>query len=269
MTRPPGGPHGGPTSPRLRGVPIRVLLVDDVVEVRRLVRTSLRFRGGFEVVGEAADGAEAVVLASRLTPDVVVLDLGLPDLAGRDVMSSIREAAPAAKVVIFSGFETEDRAWFDQNAAGYVVKDADLGYLVDLLESVAGAAEDEAVLDLPDDLSSVAIARRFIRDKLLEWGHDDAVDDAMLVVSELAANALTHAESSYRVRVAAAGPALRIEVEDDGTGTPEPQPLTETEESGRGLHLVGALAASWGMEAGEGGGKRVWAELPIATAAAE
>lgn len=270
MTPPPEGPHTGPSSPRLRGVPIRVLLVDDVVEVRRLVRTSLRFRGGFEVVGEAADGAEAVLLASRLNPDVVVLDLGLPDLAGRAVMSQIREAAPDAKVVIFSGLETEDRSWFDQNAAGFVVKDADLGYLVDLLESVGlPAAAGEAVLDLPDDLSSVAIARRFVRDTLLQWGHEDAVDDAMLVVSELAANALTHAESSYRVRLAAAGPALRIEVEDDGFGTPEPQPLTETEESGRGLHLVGALAASWGMEAGDAGGKRVWAELPIAAAVAE
>jgi CheY-like chemotaxis protein/anti-sigma regulatory factor (Ser/Thr protein kinase) len=250
-------------------VPIRVLLVDDVVEVRRLVRTSLRFRGGFEVVGEAADGAEAVLLASRHRPDVVVLDLGLPDLAGREVLSRIRDAVPDAKVVVFSGLETEDRSWFDQNAAGFVVKDADLGYLVELLESVVRPAAPEAVLDLPDELSSVATARRFVRDKLLEWGHEDSVDDAMLVVSELAANALTHAESSYRVRVAAAGPALRIEVEDDGAGTPEPQPLTDTEESGRGLHLVGALAASWGMEAGESGGKRVWAELPIVTAAAE
>ncbi|WP_309504873.1 MULTISPECIES: response regulator [Nocardioides] len=250
-------------------MPIRVLLVDDVVEVRRLVRTSLRFRGGFEVVGEAADGAEAVLLASRHRPDVVVLDLGLPDLAGREVLSRLRESAPQAKVVVFSGLETEDRSWFDQNAAGFVVKDADLGYLVDLLESVVVAPEAEAVLDLPDELSSVATARRFVRDKLLEWGHADTVDDAMLVVSELAANALTHAESSYRVRVAAAGPAVRIEVEDDGAGTPEPQPLTETEESGRGLHLVGALAASWGMDAGASGGKRVWAELAVASAAAE
>ena len=62
--------------------------------------------------------------------------------------------------------------------------------------------------------------------------------------------------------------ALRIEVDDDGTGTPEPQPLTETEEHGRGLHLVGALAASWGMEAADGGGKRIWAELPLPAPAA-
>jgi len=71
-------------------VPIRVLLVDDVVEVRRLVRTSLRFRGGFEVVGEAAYGADAVRLSEELRPDVVVLDLGLPDLDGCELSKQLR-----------------------------------------------------------------------------------------------------------------------------------------------------------------------------------
>ena len=244
-------------------MPIRVLLVDDVVEVRRLVRTSLRFRGGFEVVGEAADGAEAVRLAAQLRPDVVVLDLGLPDIAGQEVLARVRAETPATKVVVFSGLETVDRAWIDANAAGFVLKDADLGYLVELLESVGRATGAEAVLDLPNDLSSVSLARRFVRSTLADWGIEEPVDDAQLVVSELAANALTHADSSYRVRIINTGAALRIEVEDGGVGTPEPQPLTETEEHGRGLHLVGALAASWGMDAGETGGKRVWAELPI------
>ncbi len=248
-------------------MPIRVLLVDDVVEVRRLVRTSLRFRGGFEVVGEAADGAEAVELASRLYPDIVVLDLGLPDLAGREVLVRIRETSPQSKVVVFSGLESDDRSWIDEHSAGFVVKDTDLSYLIELLEDVARPSGDEAVMDLPDELSSVATARRFVRETLASWGVDGPIDDALLVVSELAANALTHAESSYRLRLAATGPGLRIEVEDDGAGTPEPKPLTETEEHGRGLHLVDALAASWGMEVADTGGKRVWAELPFAVAA--
>lgn len=250
-------------------MPIRVLLVDDVVEVRRLVRTSLRFRGGFEVVGEAEDGAGAVLLAAQLRPDIVVLDLGLPDIAGREVLSRIRAEAPDTKVVVFSGLETVDRAWIDANAAGFVLKDADLGYLVELLESVGRTVDNVAIIDLPHDLSSVSEARRFVKRQLSDWGIIEPLDDALLVVSELAANALTHAHSSYRVRLAASDVALRIEVDDGGSGTPEPQPLTDDEEHGRGLHLVGALAASWGMDVAESGGKRVWAELPIAAQAVE
>ena len=231
-----------------------------------MVRTSLRFRGGFEVVGEAANGAEAVRLAEHLRPDVVVLDLGLPDIAGTEVLTRVRASSPLSKVVVFSGLETAEGAWIREHTEGYVLKDADLGYLVDLLESVGRAAATRAVIDLPNDLSSVAEARRFVRTHLEEWGIPDPLDDALLVVSELAANALTHARSSYRIRLSATPAVLRIEVDDAGAGTPEPQPLTDTEEHGRGLHLVDALAASWGMESGEDGGKRVWAELALPAA---
>lgn len=248
------------------GARARVVLVDDVADVRRLVRMSLRLRGGFEVVGEAADGAAAVEIATSLRPDLMVLDLGLPDIAGQEVLTRVRAASPGTKVVVFSGLETVDRAWIDAHAAGFVLKDADLGYLVDLLESVVlvGQADDgapQAALDLPHELTSVRTARNFVRARLHEWGVAGLVDDAILVVSELAANALTHAGSSYRLRLSATERILRIEVDDAGSGTPQPQPLTEDEEHGRGLHLVGALAVSWGMEPAETGGKRVWAEL--------
>ncbi|MGB0100882.1 MAG: response regulator [Nocardioides sp.] len=244
-------------------MPIRVLLVDDVVEVRRLVRTSLRHRGGFEVVGEAADGGEAVRLAEQLRPDVVVLDLGLPDIAGREVLSRVRDRAPESKVVVFSGLETDDQDWITDHAAGFVLKDAALGYLIDLLESVGSPVGTQARIELPDDLSSVSTARQFVKRHLRSWGIDGPVDDALLVVSELAANALTHAHSSYSISLSATPHALRIEVDDAGAGAPEPRTLTDTEEHGRGLHLVDALAASWGMEAAESGGKRVWAELAL------
>jgi DNA-binding NarL/FixJ family response regulator len=246
-------------------VPVRVLLVDDAPEARRLVRTALRFSGGFEVVGEAATGVAAITLVDELAPDLVVLDLGLPDIAGRDVLSKVRDQHPSIKVVIFSAAEPEDRAWWDANAEGYVLKDSDIDYLVTLLEAVSSPPPEhtDAVLDLPQDLASVRSARRFVRKILTEWNLLPLMDDAQLVVSELAANAITHAASDYRVRLTSSSRMLRIEVRDGGTGTPEPQPQSTTNEHGRGLLMVASIAASWGIERSEGRRKLVWAELTL------
>jgi DNA-binding NarL/FixJ family response regulator len=241
---------------------VRVLVVDDVVDVRRLVRTALRFRGGFEVVGEAADGTEAVKLARSLQPDLIVLDLGLPDLAGRDVLSRLRLHSPRSRVVVFSGSESEDRSWMSHHVEGYVLKDAQLDYLVDLLESVGQMRGADAALDLPLELSAVREARHFVSKKLREWELEPLVDDALLIVSELATNAMTHARSGCGLRLVLTPTTLRIEVVDSGTGTPEPQPPSVTGESGRGVNLVAALTTAWGMEVVEGEGKLVWAELP-------
>jgi DNA-binding NarL/FixJ family response regulator len=242
-------------------VATRVLLVDDVVEVRRMLRTALRLRGGFDVVAEASDGAGAVSLAEREHPDVVVLDLGLPDIAGREVLSDIRLKSPASKVVIFSGMDPADRADLVAEVEGYVPKDAELEYLVDLLETVGTSQETEAVLELPRALTSVRAAREFISEKLSEWSLEAVLDDALLVASELATNAITHADSNCRLRLSLHPSTLRIDVLDTGAGTPEPQPPSWTEEHGRGLHLVSALTTAWGLEVVPGDGKLVWAEL--------
>ena len=245
---------------------IRVLLVDDVLAVRRLVRTALRLRGGFDIVGEASDGGEAVRLAEELQPDIVVLDLGLPDIAGREVLSRVRVQAPAAKVVIFSGVESGDRDWFERQADGYILKDEHLDYLVNLLETVGSTGEFAATLELPRALASVRLARRFVAKKLDEWDLGEISDDALLVASELAANAITHAESECRIRLSLKPASFRIDVFDSGDGTPEPQPASATLEHGRGLHLVAAITSAWGLEVVPGFGKLVWAELarPVA-----
>jgi DNA-binding NarL/FixJ family response regulator len=251
-----------PTKHTKSVVPLRVVLVDDMPEVRRLVRTALRFRGGFEVVGEASTGVAAVTLVHELEPDLVVLDLGLPDITGRDVLTRVRESRPQTSVVIFSGADAEDRSWYEERVAGYVLKDADLDYLVDLLESVARPITAvEATIDLPQKLASVRDARSFLRARLAEWESDTMLGDASIVVSELAANAITHAASSYRVRLALSESVLRIEVRDGGAGTPEPQPKSLTDEHGRGLLMVAAVASSWGIEQTDGDHKVVWAEL--------
>ncbi len=240
-------------------MPIRVLLVDDVVDVRRVVRMALRVRGGFEIVAEAADGAEAVQQARKHQPDVVVLDLGLPDLTGRDLLTSIRAASPTSKVVVFSGGEGDP--WIHENVEGYVLKDEQVDYLVDLLHSVGAREGLEAVLELPRELTSVRLARRFVAEKLQDWRVDALLDDALLVTSELTANAITHADSSCRIKVSLNAASLRIDVIDSGVGTPEPQPPSSTEEHGRGLHLVAAMSSAWGLEVVPGDGKVVWAEF--------
>jgi DNA-binding NarL/FixJ family response regulator len=241
-------------------VTVRVLLVDDVADVRRLVRIALRFHGGFEVVGEAGAGLQAVELATRLRPDIVLLDLGLPDLAGRDVLTRVREVVPDAKVVVFTGADHEDRAYFEEHTAGYVLKSADLDYLVQLLDDVGRTSHVNEAARFEADVSSVPLARDFVRRWLQERGAEHVFDEASLIVTELATNAVLHADSPYEVRLSRNDGVIRIEVADGDAGTPEPQPFSAIAESGRGIVIVSAISASWGIEA-QPDGKVTWAEI--------
>jgi DNA-binding NarL/FixJ family response regulator len=241
-------------------VSVRVLLVDDAADVRRLVRIALRYHGGFDVVGEAEAGLQAVDLAAELRPDVVLLDLGLPDLAGRDVLTRLRATAPAAKVVVFTGMDGEDRSWFEERTAGYVLKGDDLDYLVALLDDVGRMAARQETARFQPEASSVPEAREFVRSLLRDWEADHLFDEASLIVTELAANAVLHARSPYEVRLTHVDGVLRIEVADEDPGTPEPQPFSAVAETGRGIVLVSAVSASWGIDA-RPDGKVTWAEL--------
>ncbi len=241
--------------------PIRVVLVDDAVEIRRLVRIALRTHGGFEVVGEAATGVEAVELSLALRPDVVVLDLGLPDIAGQEVLVQIRGSLPETKVVIFSGLETVDRAWLVEHAEGFVLKHSDLEYLIKLLESVGRSDSRQTWLTLIPELQGVAAARRFLLETLNAWDVPQLYADSVIVVSELVTNAIVHAPSPGELRLSLLPDVLRIAVTDGGTGAPEPRHASSTREGGRGLYLVNALTSAWGMEPLPDGGKVVWAEL--------
>jgi DNA-binding NarL/FixJ family response regulator len=241
--------------------PIRVLVVDDSMETRLMIRTGLRLRGTFEVVGEAPDGSRAVALAAETLPDIVVLDLGLPDLAGHEVLTRIRTLSPASKVVVFSGAEASERASIADHVEGYVVKDADLGYLIDLLEDVAGRAAHRAALTGLDSPASVRTARAFVELTLTEWDSGVDTGDALVVASELVTNAIIHGGGPCDLHLSITRHAVRIEAHDGGGGTPDPMAPTSTGTHGRGLHIVAALTTAWGIEDIATGGKIVWAEL--------
>src|SRR5437588_9900394 len=81
---------------------VRVLLVDDLSDIRLVMRLLLEADGRAEVVGEAADGAEAVRLAEELHPDAVILDLRMPGMDGVQALPLIRDASPSTVVVALS-----------------------------------------------------------------------------------------------------------------------------------------------------------------------
>ena len=84
--------------------PIRVVIADDTRDMRLLLSLALELAGGFEVVGEAANGEEAITQAGTHRPDVLLLDLAMPVLDGLQALPEIRDRAPDALVVVLSGF---------------------------------------------------------------------------------------------------------------------------------------------------------------------
>jgi CheY-like chemotaxis protein/anti-sigma regulatory factor (Ser/Thr protein kinase) len=238
-----------------------VLLVDDVEALRQLVRRALQVRGGFEVVAEAADGRTAIEAAARLQPDVVVLDLGLPDLAGRDVLTMLRVAAPDMRVVVFTGGDANDEGSVRPEVEGFVLKGETVQYLVELLDDLSRRGPRSAAFRVAERADEIVNARQFVAHHGEAWGYDDVIDDALVVVSELVTNAILHARSACDLRVKDADHILRIEVIDDGQGSPELQRPAAHAEHGRGLLLVSAMCAAWGVDTLSDGRKMVWAEL--------
>ncbi|MRJ77131.1 PAS domain S-box protein [Aeromicrobium sp. SMF47] len=115
-----------------------VVVVDDAPEVRALVRTHLRLSGAFEVVGEGADGADAIELVHQFRPDLLVMDMSMPDLDGIDALPGVLAVSPTTRVVVFTGFEGEGLAELARSmgASAFLEKSVSLDVLVDRLRDV-------------------------------------------------------------------------------------------------------------------------------------
>lgn len=117
---------------------VRVLVADDHAMFREGIRLLLETRGGFEVVGEAATGEEAVALARSLRPDVVVMDIGMPGMNGLDATRLIQADNPGSRVLILTMHGTDEYFFsaLEAGASGYVLKEAASNDLVNAIESV-------------------------------------------------------------------------------------------------------------------------------------
>jgi len=116
----------------------RVVLADDHTLVRSGIRRILEAHPGFEVVGEAADGVEALALVHETVPDVIVLDLNMPGSGGLDALPALKLAQPSLKVVVLSmhaGREYVSRA-MKGGADAYLLKDSAVQDLVAAVEAV-------------------------------------------------------------------------------------------------------------------------------------
>ena len=126
--------------------PIRVLLVDDHAMVRRGMRDFLDLHDDIEVVGEAVDGAEGVERAAELRPDVVVMDLMMPNLDGIEATARIKTEAAEVEVIALTSFIEESRvvAAIEAGASGFLLKDAEAD---ELAAAIRAAAAGEVHLD--------------------------------------------------------------------------------------------------------------------------
>jgi DNA-binding NarL/FixJ family response regulator len=146
----------------------RILLVDDH-PLTRSALAGLLAQHGFEVVGEASDGEEAVETAGNLRPDLVLLDLSMPGMDGLTALPRLREAAPECEVVVLTASGTEQNLLgaIRAGAAGYLLKSEPPERIVDFLH---GVAQGEAAL-------SGAVARRLLEQVRSGGGKNSGVPE--------------------------------------------------------------------------------------------
>lgn len=168
---------------------IRIVLADDHSVVRKGVREFLEEEPDIEVIGEASDGQQAVDLAVRLQPDVVVMDIKMPLLSGVDATKRIRSSAPGVRVLALTAFDDDPYVFglLEAGASGYVLKTAESAELVRAIRAVAAG---QSALD-------PAIAPRLIARVAQPAPSGETLTERELEVLRLAARGLTNKQIGH------------------------------------------------------------------------
>jgi DNA-binding NarL/FixJ family response regulator len=173
---------------------IRVLIADDHPVVRDGIRAVLGTQPDLQVIGEAATGSEAVELARRLQPDVILMDLQMPQMDGAAAIATIRAHDPQAKILVLTTYDTDSditRA-IDAGATGYLLKDTPRNHLFDALRA---AVRGEAAL------SPTVAARLLAR---MRAPQADALTSREIDVLTAAARGLNNREIGRRLYISEA-----------------------------------------------------------------
>ena len=163
---------------------ITVVIADDHPFVRHGLRTYLETLDDMDVAGEAANGVEAVELVERLFPDVVLMDLVMPELDGIGAIRRIREVAPSTRVIALTSFADDEKVFpaIKAGAAGYLLKDV---RPADLADAVRKASRGEALL-------APSVAARLMQEVSGERPAPAALTDRELEVLRLIARGMSN-----------------------------------------------------------------------------
>jgi DNA-binding NarL/FixJ family response regulator len=133
---------------------IRILLADDHALLRQGTAELLRSEAGLEVVGEASDGLEVVEMARQLEPDIVIMDVRMPQLSGLEATRRLGRLSPRARVLVLTAHDDDEYVFslLQAGASGYLLKTAPIG---DLVKAIHQVAEGDTPLD-------PAVARKVI-----------------------------------------------------------------------------------------------------------
>ncbi len=175
--------------------PITVMIVDDHAVVRQGIRALLDAEGGFQVVGEAGSGGEAALLAADLAPDVVLMDLVMPEMDGVTATRLIKQRSPRSQVIVLTSYHEDEHIYpaIRAGALSYLLKSVGLDELVG---AVRKAARGEATLHphvaarLAQELHGASAGTRWLYDTLSERERE---------VLGLIATGLTNAQIAERL----------------------------------------------------------------------